>query len=202
MLESVVARLLNQLLGKYVVDLDTENLNVGIFSGHVQLTDLQLKSEALVSKLFKAYYVTYFETSKNEKFQYELNLPIKVKIGTIGKIWLKIPWNYLWNEPVVINIEDIHIIAEPIVTFEKYDPEKDKRLLRALKRKILSELDTEKEYIGGPNYFSEHLLTNIVNNLQLNVTNVHIRYEDSVSADYPLACGLCIGSITAETTNR
>ncbi|KAF2880111.1 hypothetical protein ILUMI_26068 [Ignelater luminosus] len=172
--------LLNQLLGKYVVDLDTENLNVGIFSGHVQLTDLQLKSEAL----------------------YELNLPIKVKIGTIGKIWLKIPWNYLWNEPVVINIEDIHIIAEPIVTFEKYDPEKDKRLLRALKRKILSELDTEKEYIGGPNYFSEHLLTNIVNNLQLNVTNVHIRYEDSVSADYPLACGLCIGNITAETTNR
>ncbi|KAF5273456.1 hypothetical protein FQA39_LY07473 [Lamprigera yunnana] len=47
MLESVVARLLNQLLGKYVVDLDTENLNVGIFSGQVQLTDLQLKPEAL-----------------------------------------------------------------------------------------------------------------------------------------------------------
>lgn len=43
-----MARLLNQLLGKYVTDLDTENLNVGIFSGHVQLTDLKLKSEALV----------------------------------------------------------------------------------------------------------------------------------------------------------
>lgn len=48
MLEGAVARLLNQLLGKYVVDLDTENLNVGIFSGHVQLTDLKLKTEALV----------------------------------------------------------------------------------------------------------------------------------------------------------
>lgn len=51
MLEGVVARLLNQLLGKYVVDLDTENLNVGIFSGQVQLTELQLKPEALVSTL-------------------------------------------------------------------------------------------------------------------------------------------------------
>lgn len=43
-----MARILNQLLGKYVVDLDTENLNVGIFSGLVQLTDLKLKTEALV----------------------------------------------------------------------------------------------------------------------------------------------------------
>lgn len=50
MLEGAVARMLNQLLGKYVVDLDTENLNVGIFSGHVQLTDLKLKTEALVRK--------------------------------------------------------------------------------------------------------------------------------------------------------
>lgn len=51
MLEGAVARVLNQLLGKYVVDLDTENLNVGIFSGQVQLTDLKLKPEALVSLL-------------------------------------------------------------------------------------------------------------------------------------------------------
>lgn len=52
MLEGAVARLLNQLLGKYIVDLDTENLNVGIFSGHVQLTDLKLKTEALVRLSF------------------------------------------------------------------------------------------------------------------------------------------------------
>lgn len=49
MLEGAVARVLNQILGKYVQDLDTENLNVGIFSGLVQLTDLKLKTEALVS---------------------------------------------------------------------------------------------------------------------------------------------------------
>lgn len=48
-----MARILNQLLGKYVVDLDTENLNVGIFSGHVQLTDLKLKPEALVREKIK-----------------------------------------------------------------------------------------------------------------------------------------------------
>lgn len=57
MLEGAVARVLNQLLGRYVVDLDTENLNVGIFSGLVQLTDLKLKTEALVCGFFFQWYL-------------------------------------------------------------------------------------------------------------------------------------------------
>lgn len=52
MFEGAVAGILNRLLGKYVQDLDTENLNVGIFSGNVNLTDLKLKPEALVRYLF------------------------------------------------------------------------------------------------------------------------------------------------------
>lgn len=55
MLEGTVARILNQLLGKYVQDLDTENLNVGIFSGTAQLSELKLKPEALVIKPFRAF---------------------------------------------------------------------------------------------------------------------------------------------------
>ncbi|XP_063908904.1 intermembrane lipid transfer protein VPS13C-like isoform X2 [Zophobas morio] len=179
MLEGAVARLLNHLLGKYVVDLDTENLNVGIFSGHVQLTDLKLKTEAL----------------------YELGLPIEVKAGTIGKIWLQIPWTSLWSQPVVVNIEDLHIVSGPLLTNETFDADKNKRLIRAFKRKLLANLDTESHIIGGPNSFSEHLVTNILNSLQFTVTNVHIRYEDLVSYKTPISAGLCIGSITAETTN-
>ncbi|KAJ8959923.1 hypothetical protein NQ314_006125 [Rhamnusium bicolor] len=179
MLEGAVARLLNQLLGKYVVDLDTENLNVGIFSGHVQLTDLKLKPEAL----------------------YELNLPIEVKVGTIGKVWLQIPWASLWKQPIIVNIEDLHIVVGPIVTNEPFDEEKNKRLTRAAKRKLLADLDTESQILGGPSSFSEHLISNILNYLQLNITNVHVRYEDSESCKTPLAGGLCIGTITAETTN-
>ncbi|CAH1112949.1 unnamed protein product [Psylliodes chrysocephalus] len=178
MLEGAVARVLNQLLGKYVVDLDTENLNVGIFSGQVQLTDLKLKPEAL----------------------YELNLPIEVRVGTIGKIRLQIPWTSLWSQPIIINIEDLHIVAGPIVSKEKFDPEKNKRLTRAAKKKALADLD-DKDILGGPTSFSEHLITNILNYFQLNITNIHIRYEDNSSLKVPIAAGLCIGSITAESTN-
>jgi hypothetical protein len=55
MFEGVVATILNRYLGKYIQDLDTENLNVGIFSGEVQLTELRLKPEALVSTFLKIY---------------------------------------------------------------------------------------------------------------------------------------------------
>ncbi|XP_025830546.1 vacuolar protein sorting-associated protein 13C [Agrilus planipennis] len=122
-------------------------------------------------------------------------------MGTIGKIWLQIPWNRLWSQPVVVNIENIHILAKPIVRFEKYDSEKDKRLLRAFKRRALGKLDSEGFNIGGPQSFAEHLVANIVNNMQITLTNIHIRYEDTVSVEYPIACGFCIGSISAEPTN-
>lgn len=48
MFEGAVAALLNRFLGNYIEDLDTENFNVGIFSGDAYLTDLKLKTEALV----------------------------------------------------------------------------------------------------------------------------------------------------------
>lgn len=48
MLEGVVARVLNSLLGKYVQEFDAEGLNVGIFSGNVTLRDLKLKPSCLV----------------------------------------------------------------------------------------------------------------------------------------------------------
>lgn len=52
MFEGAVAAILNRFLGKYVEDLDTEDFNVGIFSGDTYLTDLRLKPEALVSFSF------------------------------------------------------------------------------------------------------------------------------------------------------
>lgn len=103
---------------------------------------------------------------------------------------------------MVVNIEDVHIVSGPIVTFNKFDEEKNKRLVRAFKRKALVDLQVDGEIIGGPNSFSEYLIANMVNNLQLVINNVHLRYEDSVSTNKCLAAGICIGSITAENTNR
>ncbi|XP_021923386.1 vacuolar protein sorting-associated protein 13A-like isoform X4 [Zootermopsis nevadensis] len=183
MFEGVVATILNRYLGKYIQDLDTENLNVGIFSGDVQLTELRLKPEAL----------------------YELDVPIEVKVGTIGRICLSIPWTGLYTQSVTVSVEDVYVIAGPVVD-RPYDPEKEKRLIRAAKKKKLEDLEGESLLSTGPGdakTFLENLVTTVINNLQIYIRNIHIRYEDTVTnPDCSFACGMCIQSISVETTNN
>lgn len=103
---------------------------------------------------------------------------------------------------MVVNVEDVHIICSPIVTFKPFDEEKNKRLMRAFKKRAIAELQSDSEVIGGPTSFCEHLVANMINNLELTVSNVHIRYEDCVSTKSCVSAGICIGTITAESTNR
>ena len=49
MFEGVVSYILNKYLSRYVENLDTDSLNISVWSGQVELTDLTLKPEALVS---------------------------------------------------------------------------------------------------------------------------------------------------------
>ena len=37
--------------------------------------------------------------------QYELDLPVEVKQGTIGRVALNIPWSGLYTESVIVTIE-------------------------------------------------------------------------------------------------
>lgn len=180
MFEGVVAHLLNKYLGKYIKDLDSENLNVGIFNGTVQLTDLKLKAEAL----------------------YELELPIEVKAGCIGKVSVDIPWLSLSSEPVLVHVEDVLILAAPIGD-EPYDADRERLLARACKSRRLEVLEAPLAELDKPRGFVENFLGTIMNNVQVSLQNVHIRYEDTVSSPkHPFACGAVLQSLTAITTSN
>nr|XP_012219129.1 PREDICTED: vacuolar protein sorting-associated protein 13A-like isoform X1 [Linepithema humile] len=180
MFEGAIAAFLNRLLGRYVEDLDTEQFNVGIFSGDTCLTDLKLKPEAL----------------------YQLGLPIRVEIGLIGKIILKIPWSGLFSQPIVICIEDIYAVAVPALS-GPYDPEIQKRLIRAEKKKILEDLKEDEVFRAGlPPQLFDSLLASVTKNFQITINNVHIRYEEKILRNFLCACGICIQSISITTTNN
>lgn len=115
---------------------------------------------------------------------------------------MQIPWISLWSQPIILNVEDVHIVFGPIVNKDPFDEEKNKRLIRASKRKALEDLCKSSSLFERPSELSEHLISNLLNYFQLNITNVHIRYEDEESCDTPISAGLCISSITADTTNR
>ena len=47
MFESLVANLVNRFLGSYLENFDTNQLNIGIWSGDVKLRNLRLRKESL-----------------------------------------------------------------------------------------------------------------------------------------------------------
>lgn len=188
MLEGLVAGLLNRFLGMYVRDFDPGQLKVGIWSGDVKLRDLELRREALD----------------------QLKLPLNVIEGHLGALTLSIPWSNLRGQPVKVFIEDVYLLAAPKEDAE-YDEEEEERRRQAVKiekldsAEILKERSEEglsQEEQKKSQSFTESLVSTIVNNLQITVKNIHVRYEDSISAPgHPFAAGITLEEFSAVSTD-
>jgi len=189
MLESLVANLLNRFLGMYVRNFDPKQLNVGIFSGDVKLRNLELRKEALD----------------------QLHLPINVVEGHLGLLTLSIPFSNLRGKPVRINIEDVYLLAAPKED-QEYDPVEEEKREHNLKMEkldsaeLLKERATEgmsQEEQQKNQSFTASLTTAIIDNIQISVKNVHIRYEDSISdPGHPFAAGITLQELSAVSTDE
>ena len=188
MLEGLVANLLNRFLGMYVKNFDPKQLNVGIWSGDVKLRDLELRREALD----------------------QMHLPLNVVEGRLGQLTLSIPWSNLRGKPVKIDIEDVFLLAAPKEEAD-YDAEEEERRAQAVKieklesAELLKERNTEgmsQEEQQKNQSFTQSLVTAIVDNIQVSIKNVHLRYEDSIAAPgHPFAIGLTLKEMSAVSTD-
>ncbi|KAK5086299.1 Vacuolar protein sorting-associated protein 13 [Lithohypha guttulata] len=189
MLEGLVSNLLNRFLGMYVKNFDPKQLNVGIWSGDVKLRNLQLRREALD----------------------QLHLPINVVEGRLGELTLSIPWSNLRGKPVRVNIEDVFLLAAPKMD-DNYDPDEEEKRAVAVKleklesAELLKERNSEglsQEEQKKQQSFTSSLVTAIVDNLQVSVKNIHVRYEDAVATEgHPFAVGLTLKEVSAVSTDE
>ncbi|TVY26507.1 Vacuolar protein sorting-associated protein [Lachnellula hyalina] len=188
MLEGLVSSLLNRFLGMYIRNFDPGQLKVGIWGGDVTLRDLELRREALD----------------------QLKLPINVVEGHLGQLTLKIPWSNLRGQPVQVEIENVFLLAAPKEDAE-YDEEEEERRRQAVKIEKLDSAEMLKdrnqegmsqEEQQKSQSFTDSLVTKIVDNLQIKVKNIHVRYEDSISAPgHPFALGLTLEEFSAVSTD-
>lgn len=93
-MNGLVASVLNKVLGDWIENLNSENLNLSIFSGSILLQALSVKPSAFDN----------------------LGLPFRLLYGYIGKISAKIPWKSLGKSPLCIQLESIYICISPIPT--------------------------------------------------------------------------------------
>ncbi|XP_047340404.1 uncharacterized protein LOC124943990 [Impatiens glandulifera] len=182
MLEDQVAYLLQRYLGNYVKGFNKEALKISVWKGNVELTNMQLKPEALNA----------------------LKLPVKVKAGFLGSVKLKIPWSRLGKEPVVVSLDQIFLLAEPATQVEGSTEDAVQEIrknriketeMKLLETKQLMTSELNKTWLGS-------LIDTIIGNLKLSITNIHIRYEDCESnLGHPFAAGITLEKLSAVTVD-
>ncbi|XP_057336557.1 intermembrane lipid transfer protein Vps13D isoform X1 [Microplitis mediator] len=186
MLEGLVAWVLNNYLGKYVENLNTDQLSIALLSGEVELENLPLKKEALR----------------------HIGLPIEIKAGFIGKVRLQVPVRQIRTASWVIAIEQLYLVASPI-NLDDYDQETEEQIFQEYKHSRLDALEARwrasnerdagyyaTSYSSWINYGTS-LVTNIIENLQLNIKDVHLRFEDVTRK--PVALGITIKALSAQS---
>ncbi|KAJ3171453.1 hypothetical protein HDU88_007532 [Geranomyces variabilis] len=183
MFEKFIAPVINKILGDYVGNLESKQLSVGIWQGDVALHNLKLKKEAL------------------DKF----NLPVEVVDGYLGDLTLSIPWNDLKNKPVKIFINHVFLLARPKAAAE-YDPVEEEETAYKAKLQKLETADlllnrSKEPHLDGnknDSTFMNQLVTKIVDNVQISMKNIHIRYEDRISnPEYPFSVGITLEELSA-----
>lgn len=188
MLEGLVSSLLNRFLGMYIKDFNPKDLNIGIWGGDVKLRNVEVRREALDW----------------------LKLPINVVEGHLGLLTLKIPWASLRTSPVQVFIEDVFLLAAPKEDAE-WDQEEEEQRTQALKiekldsAEMLKDRNTEgmsQEEQQKSQSFTDSFVTKIVDNLQIAVRNIHVRYEDSISHPaHPFAIGMTLQEFSAKSAD-
>ena len=133
-----------------------------------------------------------------------LNIPLKLLICSLGRLHLTIPWGHLGEEPIRIEIDGVCVLMEPNYNLS-FDSKSMASQLQKQARLVNANFLVSNIGGMGPQEPSEFfqsfkelslsflmnsVLSKIINNIRIDVRNVHIRYEDQLSC--PLS-SFCVG---------
>ena len=123
MIAKGIASILRSLVGDYIEGIEDEHLKVGkmLRKGEIVLRDLKIKSTALEA----------------------LQLPLRVKSGTVATLQAKVPWAHLSSKPVVLSLEGVKLVVET----ESHDKSSISRLHAARQRtiRVIDHFNRERE---------------------------------------------------------
>lgn len=206
MLESLLADVLTRVLGQYVHGIDRDSIRFGVWGGNLELTGLALRPEALA---------VLFESLG-------LALPVTVHSGFIGLLSLEVPWKRLSSAPVRVTLQQLTVFASPVSAASASSADAlDAREAR-IKRARLDTDDAVRQARYGVGAgvdaaassstastaaswgwsFTSGLLTKVADNIQFEVRDLIILFEDTVSAPaLPYTLSLSLDSLSAVSTN-
>uniref|UniRef100_A0A8C3VFY7 Vacuolar protein sorting 13 homolog A n=1 Tax=Catharus ustulatus TaxID=91951 RepID=A0A8C3VFY7_CATUS len=128
------------------------------------------------------------------------NLEIKEN-ALVSQLNLQIPWQNLYTQPVEAVLDGVYLLIVPTASI-KYDAEKEARQLLEARQRELQRIEEAKQKIADrekQDTFVEKLVTQVIKNLQLKISNIHIRYEDDITnRDNPLSFGVSLQNLSLQ----
>ena len=89
--EKILEKILDSIASKYISGIDRNNLKTSIWQGNVTIKNVYLKPD-LVDRM---------------------ELPIKIKFSSIGRLSLEVPWRKLSSKPVEVVLENVFLVVAP-----------------------------------------------------------------------------------------
>ena len=183
--KALVLSKLQQVFGQYVDGITPENLRVQLVAGTLTQHNLRLKEEALA----------------------ELNLPVTVRAGRLGKFVVRVPWRHLASQPVVVEIDTVELLAATNHSLaERPEPGLAERIQAAIRQKLDKVQNAEitrqgrAEMDDGSDKYLDRLGRRVLENLKVRVSGVHLRFEDP-HGDEPVAVGLTLKELSVVSTD-
>lgn len=188
MLESILEPILTRTLGNYIENFSKDQMSIKVWSGDVNINNVVLKS-SLMS---------------------DLGMPFELRFGMIESLRLKIPWKSLATTPVEVILHGLYAVVVPKdqSSWDKLLPNpiaaKHKALVEYTKHMIstiterLKNIDKEKGKEADQGYFAL-LIEKVIDNLIVNIKNIHIRLESTEKPFENLSFGLTLNSLAVNT---
>ena len=163
-LEAYVAQLFTAYLGRYISNLAQEAITVSMWKGNIELRNLELTRAALQ----------------------HLGFPVFVHRGVIGYMRIDIPWTSMTSKSCEIAIDDVFVVVVPRTAIPWDDKSEEAERERAKKEQLdlydaARNAKSERDKKESKTSFTARMQQTIFNNVKLNIRDVRIRYEDSVS---------------------
>ncbi|KAK1307197.1 hypothetical protein QJS10_CPA10g01575 [Acorus calamus] len=146
------------------------------FDGDVVLKDLKLKAEALNS----------------------LKLPVFVRAGFVGTITLKVPWNRLGKEPVVVLIDRVFVLAHPAPDGQALKEDDREKLFEAKLQQIE---EAELATLEATTRRSKHG-SHQVRRLPAASTSINVRGDQKSNPGHPFCSGVTLAKLAAVTMDE
>jgi len=214
MAKQAILDVLEKTIGKYVKNLDAQSLNVAVWKGQIELNSLELDLDAINQEL-----------ARQAAESPNLAIPFRVIDGSFGNIQVDVPWSHIMSQPVVMRAKGLKVVVEPFDTASSADylvnaaiseqnriqniheqrtqsiqsADDYRQQANALRKLADEELpdnvtgaDAEKKAT-----FTENLVRRIIENIQLDVTDVHISLKSTGSS-----AGVVLQSFSVFSTNK